>query len=105
MLLALRSTTCAAALENAIRGLVGSAMSNPSELVHGRDMASPRVAATGHMARAKALTDIPRASGSMPLAVRVSVAHSHARGRDGGVREKLVAGVSQCWKLGCKLRR
>jgi hypothetical protein len=28
MLLALRSTTCAAALENAIRGLVGSAMSN-----------------------------------------------------------------------------
>src|SRR5260221_10425436 len=42
MLLAVRSTSCAAASENATRELVGSAMSNPSELVHGRDMASPR---------------------------------------------------------------
>src|SRR6516165_1280401 len=42
MLLAVRSTSCAAASENAIRELVGSAMSNPSEWVHGRDMASPR---------------------------------------------------------------
>src|SRR5215831_9476057 len=42
MLLALRSTSCAAASENAIRELVGLAMSNPSELVHGRDMALPR---------------------------------------------------------------
>src|SRR6516164_9312086 len=42
MLLALRSTSCVAASENAIRELVGLAMSNPSELVHGRDMALPR---------------------------------------------------------------
>src|SRR5260370_41470896 len=42
MLLAVRSTSCAAASENATRELVGSAMGNPSELGHGRDMASPR---------------------------------------------------------------
>src|SRR5258708_1273351 len=42
MLLAVRSTSCAAASETAIRELVASAISNPSELVHGRDMASPR---------------------------------------------------------------
>src|SRR6266403_1383681 len=42
MLVAVRSTSCAPASENATRELVGSAMSNPSAWVHGRDMASPR---------------------------------------------------------------
>src|SRR6266545_2743587 len=41
MLLAVRSTSCAAASENATRELVGSAMSSPSAWVHRRDMASP----------------------------------------------------------------
>src|SRR6266480_7830253 len=41
MLLAVRSTSSAAASENATRELMVSAMSNPSELVHGRDMAPP----------------------------------------------------------------
>src|SRR5256885_7834775 len=42
MLAAVRSTSCAPASENATRELVGSAMSNPSAWVHGRDMGSPR---------------------------------------------------------------
>src|SRR5260370_42642039 len=41
MVLAVRSTSSAAASENATSELMVSAMSNPSEVVHDRDMAPP----------------------------------------------------------------
>src|SRR5439155_20852439 len=66
MLLAVRSTSSAAASENATRELVGSAMSNPSELVHGRDMAPPYSCCYWPHGQGAPEGKAPQTAGSLP---------------------------------------
>src|SRR5947199_4084171 len=73
MLLAVRSTSSAAASENATRELVGSAMSNPSELVHGRDMAPPYSCCYWPHGQGAPEGKAPQTAGSLPCGRRAAV--------------------------------